>query len=586
MHNQLPKTLPAFIWHFLKPYKISAFVFICLGSLAGLWGPFKSILTKQIINLLPYVETETIFILFWPAFLVVIGFLLFDNITWRGMTYIGYKTEAVIKNHIIRQTMDQTLGNSHTFFQDTLSGRISNQITTLADSIELILYKITPDFLRTGTSLIASFFVAFCVNPLFFYVLLIWFITFSTFSVIMSQRLVLLTNTHAKSESILAGQLVDCIANQSTVKIFSNKAFEISRMNQFFAKTKKTFQAKELFLLLLHGGQGLMIAFMIGASTYFLIHLYGKNLVSIGDFALILSLVMDLGYAMWYTMSQVDELNQAIGKCKQSLTALMVKADIVDTPNAEKLVITQGQISFNNVKFRYKDAEILFEKQSVIIQAHQKVGLVGFSGSGKSTFVNLILRLHDVTDGAILIDNQDIRNVTQDSLHEAIAMIPQDPSLFHRSLLENIRYSRTDATDKEVIEAAKKAHAHDFILKLPQGYNTPVGERGIKLSGGQRQRIAIARAILKDAPILMLDEATSQLDSATESYIQQSMAELMQGKTTLIVAHRLSTLLHMDRILVFDQGKIIQDGTHADLVLQEGLYKKLWNTQICGFLPE
>ncbi len=586
MHNQLPKTLPAFIWHFLKPYKISTVVFVSLGSLAGLWGPFKSILTKQIINLLPLAETKTIFILFWPAFLVVAGFLLFDNITWRGMTYIGYKTEAVIKSQIIRKTMQQTLGNSHSFFQDTLSGRISNQITTLADSIELILYKITPDFLRTGTSLVASFFVAFCVNPLFFYVLLVWFITFSLFSVVMSQRLVVLTNNHAKSESILAGQLVDCIANQSTVKIFSNKTFEITRMNQFFAKTQKAFQTKELFLFFLYGVQGLLIALMIGASTYFLIHLYGKGLVSIGDFALILGLVMDLGYGMWHTMSQVDELNQAIGKCKQSLTSLMIKPDITDAPEAQLLTVKEGKITFNNVKFHYKDAETLFEKQSITIQAHQKVGLVGFSGSGKSTFVNLILRLHDVTDGAILIDNQDIRTVTQDSLHQAIAMIPQDPSLFHRSLLENIRYSKTDATDKEVIEAAKKAHAHDFILKLPQGYNTPVGERGIKLSGGQRQRIAIARAILKDAPILMLDEATSQLDSATESYIQQSMAELMQGKTTLIVAHRLSTLLHMDRILVFDQGKIIQDGTHTELLSKDGLYKKLWNTQICGFLPQ
>jgi ATP-binding cassette subfamily B protein len=232
--------------------------------------------------------------------------------------------------------------------------------------------------------------------------------------------------------------------------------------------------------------------------------------------------------------------------------------------------------------------------------------LVGYSGGGKSTFVNLILRLYDITDGAILIDGQDIRDVTQDSLRASIAMIPQDPSLFHRSLMDNIRYGRIDATDEEVISAAKKAHAHEFIEKLSQGYDSLVGERGVKLSGGQRQRISIARAILKNAPILILDEATSQLDSVTESIIQESLWELMNsrfetslsavalrakgdgegGKTVLVIAHRLSTLLHMDRIIVFDQGVIMEDGTHAELLANNGLYRNLWDAQVGGFLGD
>jgi ATP-binding cassette subfamily B protein len=223
---------------------------------------------------------------------------------------------------------------------------------------------------------------------------------------------------------------------------------------------------------------------------------------------------------------------------------------------------------------------------SLEILAGQKIGLVGYSGGGKTSFVNLILRLYEISEGSILIDNQDIRDVTQDSLRRAIAMIPQEPVLFHRTLLENIRYGRIEATDEEVIAASKRAYAHEFISKLPENYHTLVGERGIKLSGGQRQRIAIARAILKNAPILILDEATSQLDSVTEEYIQASLAELMQGKTTIVIAHRLSTLLHMDRILVFDQGKIIQDGTHAELLAQAGLYKTLWDAQVGGFLPD
>lgn len=268
------------------------------------------------------------------------------------------------------------------------------------------------------------------------------------------------------------------------------------------------------------------------------------------------------------------------------MNALVIPHDIKDKSNASQLVVTQGRIEFSKVKFHYQGGYSLFQNKSVTIEPGQKVGLVGYSGSGKSTFVNLILRLYEVVDGQILIDGQNLAEVTQESLRQAIAMIPQDPTLFHRSLMDNIRYGRTDATDEEVILASRKAHAHEFISLLPEGYKTLVGERGVKLSGGQRQRIAIARAILKNAPILMLDEATSQLDSITESNIQESLWDLMQGKTTLIVAHRLSTLLHMDRILVFDKGHIIEDGTHTELLNRGGLYKTLWDAQVGGFLPD
>ncbi len=283
---------------------------------------------------------------------------------------------------------------------------------------------------------------------------------------------------------------------------------------------------------------------------------------------------MELGHMLWYTMSRVDDFNQAYGKCKQSLIALMIPLEIQDSPHAISLKCEHGKITFNKVKFHYKGTEPLFQNKSIEIKAGQKVGLVGYSGSGKSTFVNLILRLYDITDGEILIDDQDIRNCTQDSLRDNIAMIPQDPALFHRSLFDNIRYGKIEVTDEAV------------IVQLPEGYDSLVGERGIKLSGGQRQRIAIARAILKNAPILILDEATSQLDSLTESLIQESLWTLMQHKTTLVIAHRLSTLLHMDRILVFDKGKIIEDGSHHTLLANNRLYKKLWDAQVGGFLGD
>ena len=259
---------------------------------------------------------------------------------------------------------------------------------------------------------------------------------------------------------------------------------------------------------------------------------------------------------------------------------------LLDTPHAQELKVTQGKIQFQKVHFQYPNTDPLFSNKSLTIQHGQRIGLVGYSGSGKTTFVNLILRLFDLQSGHILIDGQDIAKVTQTSLRNALTFIPQEPSLFHRSLMENIRFGRPNATDEQVIAAAKQAHAHEFITTLPKGYDTLVGERGIKISGGQRQRIAIARAILKNAPILLLDEATSALDSFTEGQIQESFFSLMEGKTTIVIAHRLSTLLNMDRILVMAQGKIVEDGNHEDLLKKSGLYQSLWEAQVGGFLPD
>lgn len=561
-------------------------MFIAIAIMAGFWGPFNSMLIKNIINILPYAPTGGIALLAWPVALVVINFIVFDNITWRSLGFINYKLQPVIKKQIIRETFRFVLHGSHQFFQDNLSGRIANQITTLADNVELIVHRISLDFIRGASLLMVSCIAAYLVNPLFFYTLFLWFIAFASFSIFMSRRLVGLADLHANCESAVSGQLVDSIANNSNVRIFANKDFEISRISGFLRASQKAFQTKEIFLIILSSGQGLLIAAMMGFSCYFLVYLYGKNSISIGDFALVLGISMELGHMMWYTMQRVDEFNQAVGKCKQSLTALIFDPEIINKNDAPDLAITKGQIAFESVQFHYQDSSPLFENQSVVIAAGQKVGLVGYSGSGKSTFVSLILRLYEVVGGRILIDSQDIRAITQASLRRNIALIPQDPSLFHRSIMENIRYGRIQASDQEVITAAKGAHAHEFINQLAQGYQSLVGERGVKLSGGQRQRIAIARAILKDAPILILDEATSQLDSVTEGYIQDSLQKLMQKKTTIVIAHRLSTLLHMDRILVFDKGKIVEDGDHEELLKRGGLYKTLWDAQVGGFLPD
>lgn len=600
--HALPKTLAPFLWHFLKKYKLAVLGYVLFSLAAGLWGPLNSILIKNIINLLPLASKGDFSNLRLPAILLVLNFIVFDNITWRALTYIRAKITPLMINSVISDSMSYVLEHSHQFFQDNLSGKLSKQVGNLADGLERLVWNIFSNFLRGGALLCAAFITAYFVNPIFSAILVVWFILFSSASIFMSKRLVAFADKQASTEAIVVGELVDALSNQSNIRLFARRPYEIIRMTPFFNHQKKAYSATYFYALIMHSVQGGLIAAMMGFAIYFLIHLYSQNLVTIGDFALILILSMETGHMMWYTMSEVDDFNKVVGKCKHSMNAIMVPLEIQDKPGAPALECTQGEIEFKNVTFHYKGTQPLFKNQSIKIEPGQKVGLVGYSGGGKSTFVNLILRFYDINQGAILIDGQNIQEVTQDSLRSSIAMIPQDPSLFHRTLMENIRYGRIDATDAEVIEAAKQAHAHEFISKLPEGYNALVGERGIKLSGGQRQRIAIARAILKNTPILILDEATSQLDSVTENLIQESLWQLMQappsgmehskqsediyGKTVLVIAHRLSTLLHMDRILVFDQGQIVEEGTHTQLLAKNGRYKALWTAQVGGFLGD
>ncbi|MBM3886801.1 ABC transporter ATP-binding protein [Candidatus Dependentiae bacterium] len=581
-----PNTLFPFIWHVVQEYKLAVIMYVLLALAAGFWGPFNSMLVKHLIDLLPLVSKSNTSILTLPVSLIVINFIVFDNITWRSITYLKYRFLPLILNNADNTLLNYTLQHSHQFFQERMAGKLSKQLFNCIDGIEKIISSSASHLLRATSLLLAAFIFAYRVNPVFLIILMAWGFIFFSISLYMSKKLTLLSENQSTKESILGGQTIDSITNSFSVALFAQRETEIIRRAAALRNYKEAYQKKEIYALTMHAIQGGLIAVMMALATYFLVYFYGKGLVTIGDFALILGISMETGHMMWFTMGEVDELNKVIGKCNESLKSLMVPIEIQDISNAISLNCTQGTITFDNVKFNYKGSEGLFYNKSIKIEAGQKVGLVGYSGSGKSTFVNLILRLYDVADGTIMIDGQDIRQVTQNSLRANIAMIPQDPLLFHRSLMENIRYGKINATDEEVFEAANKAHAHEFIIKLPEGYNSLVGERGVKLSGGQRQRIAIARAILKNAPILILDEATSQLDSVTENLIQKSLWELMQNKTTIVIAHRLSTLLHMDRILVFDNGKIVEDGTHHDLLNKNQLYKNLWDAQVGGFLGD
>jgi len=331
--------------------------------------------------------------------------------------------------------------------------------------------------------------------------------------------------------------------------------------------------------------QSVLVTILLGSMIFTLIYAKAKSLITIGDFAIILSLSYTVSQSLWLISTYCLVFLENIGLCKQALSIISVPHELTDYKGSKPLIVTKGEITFENVSFSYSNETKIFANKSITIHGGEKVGLVGFSGSGKSTFVSLILRLYDPYSGKILIDGQDISKVTQESLRKQIAMVPQDPSLLHRTLFENIQYGLLDASTEEIIAASKKAHCHEFIELLDLQYNTLAGERGIKLSGGQKQRLAIARAILKNAPILILDEATSSLDSVTEKKIQESLNYLMHGRTTIVIAHRLSTLYSMDRILVFKEGRIVEEGNHQKLLAMNGHYAHLWHMQAGGFLP-
>ena len=390
----------------------------------------------------------------------------------------------------------------------------------------------------------------------------------------------------AEVKSTLVGYKVDSLSNIAVVKLFGGKEKEMKGVIAKFEKLVTSMQKRDWFFLKINAFQAGSFLLYQGICVCYLLIALQKGKVSAGDFILVLTINISVVDILWDFSYHIRQLAETIGNVEQGLAIVFSPIQIKDKENAKELKVTKGEIAFDLVSFRYKNSTSLFDNLSIKIDPYQKVGLVGYSGSGKSTFINLILRLYNVNSGKIIIDNQNISEVTQHSLRKAIGAIPQESTLFHRSIMENISYGTSKATKKEIIAASKKAHAHEFIMQLPEGYNSLVGERGVKLSGGQRQRIAIARTFLKNPPILILDEASSQLDSITEELIQHSLLKLIENKTTLIVAHRLSTLLHMDRILVFEQGKIVEDGHHKELLALKGLYKTMWDAQVGGFLPE
>ncbi|OGE84305.1 MAG: hypothetical protein A2846_02075 [Candidatus Doudnabacteria bacterium RIFCSPHIGHO2_01_FULL_49_9] len=388
----------------------------------------------------------------------------------------------------------------------------------------------------------------------------------------------------AATDTETTAQLADTITNNFNIKIFANYPDEFKRFirvlyNQFRARKK----AYDIGAIGESFNHFYMVAFEIGF-MYLAIKFWQADIFTIGDIVLVLTFILRLFDQLWDVGKHIRVIYESIADANEMTEILLKRHEIHDKPGAEELRVQHGEILFHNVNFGYHEDLDILSNFILSVKSGERVALVGPSGGGKSTIVKLLLRFYDLQSGRILIDGQDIVAVTQDSLRTSIAFVPQDPILFHRTLTENIRYAKPEAGDEEVIKAAKLAHAHEFISRFPDGYDTYVGERGVKLSGGERQRVAIARAILKNAPILVLDEATSSLDSESEFLIQDALKKLMTGRTTIVIAHRLSTIMQMDRIVVIENGNILEEGKHKELVkAKEGTYQRLWNIQAGGF---
>ncbi len=525
---------------------------------------------------------------------LLVGILALLAVVYYGRVIVRSVSELIsnrfqpkVMNDLTERAFRHLTRHSYQFFANNFSGGLVRKIQRLSYAFEAIadtfIYNIIPLFV----TFIGSIAIIWTKNRFIALIMAVWMIAIAVVNYAFNQKLMERREKRAAADSEATAVLADSIANSLNVKLFPAYSHEESLVRKVLDKLKRLRTRTWDMQVYMTFVQVVFLASAEISVMYLAIGAWEKGNFSVGDFVLLQMLMAGVWQTLWGLSSVFRTLGEATADAQEMIDIMNAPYDIVDAPKAKKLEIKDGAIVFDRVKFNYNETRTILPDFSLSIKPREKIAFIGPSGAGKSTIVKLLFRFYDVSGGKILIDGQDIAKVTQESLRDAVALVPQDPMLFHRSLLDNIRYGRRDATEKDVMAAAKKAHCHEFISALPEGYATFVGERGIKLSGGQRQRVAIARAILKNAPVLVLDEATSSLDSESEMLIQQALEELMRDKTVIVIAHRLSTIAKMDRIIVMENGKIIDEGTHAMLVKKRGgVYKKLWSIQAGGFMAQ
>ncbi len=503
--------------------------------------------------------------------------LLIELLTFRLQEWCTLRYEPALQNHVTTSVFKHILQREYGFFQTQMAGNMAAKVNDVAACIPTLVAIVLYDYFVSSLLVGVSFMSLWRVSRGLAWAVFCWALLTVVTVVFMTQRALQLAKYSAETAAQIGGKMTDIFDNILTARFFSMQAYALKQLNWFQVGYLKANQKYRWLMLKFYVFHGASFQLYQVVCLLLLVHMYSQHRVSAGAFAMILSTNLIITNGLWKMFERMQELNTLWGKVSQALQILLAPSRLQDKPHAMPLAVKLGMISFEKVTFGYSKASNLFNKQTIYIAAKQKIGLVGHSGSGKTTFFNLIARLFDLESGAILIDGQDIRDVTQDTLRKAMTVVAQDSTLFHSTILENIRYGKPDANDSEIIEAAKKACAHEFIIQLPQQYETHVGARGLCLSGGQRQRIAIARALLKDAPIVLLDEVNAHLDTATEQALNASLVAHWHDKTVLTISHKLATLRQMDRILVFNKGKIVEDGTHQQLLTQGGYYTTLWN---------
>jgi ATP-binding cassette subfamily B protein len=584
----LPDTPLRFCTHFLRVHALAFGVIVVLEAGQAACTILLPYAIKQIMDAVALAQDAGIPVWdkvsgpFWLFAWLNVGVVLFSRSSGAIIVTIG----PSLRRRIRRELFGYLQHHSQRYFLSNFAGSLANRVAEVAMSVAFTLWTVLFDFWPLIITFSVSLVLLAQVNAELALVLGSWIAAYVSISFMLARRCRRLARDYAAARSMVSGKIVDSVSNIMNAKLFARRDFEREYLGEYLDTEVKAARRTFWFMERIRWFQFTAAMLLMLGVIGFALKIWGAGGMSAGQFAMAGSLALLLIEQARGLSRRFLEFFEYVGNINDGVSVIVRPHEVVDSPSARHLDVSRGAIRFEDVTFRYAEGKQVFENINVTIAPGQKVGLVGFSGSGKSTFVNLILRLFEPQSGRILIDEQDIQQVTQDSLRAAIAMIPQDPMLFHRSLRENIRYGRLDASGEEVIAAARQAYAHEFIMETPDQYDALVGERGVKLSGGQRQRIALARAILKGAPIVLLDEATSALDSVTERKIHECLEKLMHGKTVVAIAHRLSTIAHMDRILVFHEGRIIEDGSHQKLLEQNGHYARMWYMQAGGFLPE
>ena len=582
------RELLVFIWRSMRPQKwifAVAFFTSFAWALDALLWPYIIHLVIDVFTVYEHSRKEALENLYGP---IVSGISLAVGmeLLYRTSGFLQSKAFPRLEASIRMKFFNHIQHHSPHYFNERFAGSLANKITDMTTHVTTLLQLLLFPILPSISACVLGAVLLWYINPIFAYLLLFGIIFFLTGYLVLAKTSSLYQNRHGEARSFLIGKIVDSLSNNFSVNLFYRFKREASYLEPFQKEEIKKYSQAGSYSEKLNCFFSIFYILIIILGLYgAMIYLWIENKISTGQVIQVFTTGWSLVMILWGVGANIPKLFQSLGILKQAYSVFSEPQDILDIPQAKPLILSSGEIRFDHVFFSYGEKEV-FKNVSIHLQGGEKVGIVGYTGAGKSTFINLILRFHTPKQGKISIDGQNIAEATLESLRHHIALIPQDLTLFHRTLYENILCGNPEAREEEVILASKKAHCHEFISKIPHGYQATVGERGTKLSGGEKQRIAIARAILANAPILILDEATSSLDSLTETYIQDSLTTFMQNRTTLVIAHRLSTLSHLDRILVFDQGEIAEEGSHLALLQKKGLYAQMWNKQVNGFLPE